>query len=239
MSVVNQDNVRDRQDLLDKAEKFVKDHMAGYDPSHDWHHVQRVRKLAIRIAKTLDPLPDLLVVELTALFHDLDDHKYRTESSPTLSELLNPLLNHKALNSEQSNLIIKIIPNISYTTEIKLQKLNQWNWQLNINELKVVQDSDRLDAIGSIGILRLAAYSCKINRKLINEDQNNINNNNNNNNEQKIGQSAEDHFEEKLLKVKDRMKTPFGKLEAERRHKTMIDFLTSLEREREILYEDE
>ncbi|WWC88203.1 uncharacterized protein L201_003108 [Kwoniella dendrophila CBS 6074] len=209
------------EDLLKKAENFVRDHMAGYDPSHDWPHVDRVRRVAIRIAKTLEPQPDMLVVELAALFHDLDD-KYRTESSPTLSDLLSPFLSHPCLTSNQAELILKIIPNISYTSEIKSRSKNQWTWQDECKELFAVQDSDRLDAIGSIGIMRCSAFSCKINRKLLHDNEDD-------------GHGAEDHFEEKLLKIRDRMKTPFGREEAERRHQTMVSFLESLQKEKELL----
>ncbi|KAK6907667.1 hypothetical protein I203_101665 [Kwoniella mangroviensis CBS 8507] len=213
-------NKTGEQDLLNKAEAFVRAHMAGYDPSHDWPHVDRVRRLAMRIAKTLNPQPDLLVVELAALFHDLDD-KYRTPSSPTLSSLLSPLLSHASLSPKQADLILQIIPSVSYTSELKLTKNGEWTWQFSCAELHAVQDSDRLDAVGSVGIMRCAAFSCKVNRKLVEDSEG--------------GESAEGHFEVKLLRIRDRMKTPFGKEEAERRHQTMVEFLSSLSREKDLL----
>ncbi|WVQ88593.1 hypothetical protein IAS59_002329 [Cryptococcus gattii] len=60
-------------DLIVRAEELVKAHMAKYDPSHDWAHVDRVRKMAMTIARSMDNAPDFLVVELAALFHDLSD----------------------------------------------------------------------------------------------------------------------------------------------------------------------
>nr|XP_018265043.1 uncharacterized protein I303_03225 [Kwoniella dejecticola CBS 10117]OBR87201.1 hypothetical protein I303_03225 [Kwoniella dejecticola CBS 10117] len=216
--------------------------------------------MAIRIAKTLTPIPDLLVVELAALFHDLDDHKYRTSTSPTLSTLLQPFLTHPSLAPEQAGMILKIIPSVSYTAEIKLQKAipTQWIWQATCGELHAVQDADRLDAVGSIGIMRCAAFSCKANRKLLEEGPESgsglglgsrsgagIDGAGKEEGEMQKdpvkakvdgkGQSAEGHFEEKLLLIKDRMKTDFGRAEAERRHQTMVDFLSSLERERAVL----
>ncbi|WVW80470.1 hypothetical protein I302_102452 [Kwoniella bestiolae CBS 10118] len=217
---MSQSKVDEVQDLLNKAEVFVRAHMAGYDPSHDWPHVDRVRRVALKIAKTLDPQPDLLVVELAALFHDLDG-KYRTPTSPTLSSLLAPFLSHPALSPSQSDLILQIIPSVSYTSELKLSRNGEWTWQSTCPELHAVQDSDRLDAVGSVGIMRCAAFSCKANRKLLQDDEG--------------GGSAEEHFEEKLLRIRERMKTPFGKEEAERRHQTMVNFLSSLSKEKELL----
>ncbi|WRT65983.1 uncharacterized protein IL334_002934 [Kwoniella shivajii] len=223
---------KDIDDLLKQAETFVRAHMAGYDPSHDWHHVERVRRLALKIAQSLDPQPDLLVVELAALFHDLDD-KYRTSTSPTLSDLLSPLLSHPAISSCQSELILKIIPSVSYTSELKSlieQNDERRNWQRDCKELHSVQDSDRLDAIGSIGIMRCAAFSCKVNRKLMEDVETGSGDGDGSG-----SGSAEGHFEEKLLRIRDRMKTPFGKEEAEKRHQTMVEFLSSLDRERDLL----
>ncbi|KAK8865605.1 hypothetical protein IAR55_000749 [Kwoniella newhampshirensis] len=210
-------------ELLGQAEALVRREMAKYDPSHDWPHVDRVRKMALKIAQTMTPTPDLLVVELAALFHDLNG-KYITSSSPSLSTLLSPLLSLSPVTSDQSALVLGIIPSISYTSELRLSSSvpSQWTWQSSCPELHAVQDADRLDAIGSIGIMRVSAYSGAKGRKLL-EDEEMV----------KIGESAEGHFEEKLLKVRDRMKTVWGREEAEKRHQTMVHFLSDLERERE------
>nr|ODN93174.1 hypothetical protein L203_00443 [Cryptococcus depauperatus CBS 7841] len=212
-----------QENLVSKAENFVKDYMSKYDPSHDWAHgesVDRVRKLALKIANSMSPKPDLSVVELAALFHDVTG-KYSQPDSPTLVELLQPVL-AGALSQDQIDSIILIVPSVSYTAETSLLASNQWVWQKSCLELHAVQDADRLDAIGAIGILRCAAYSGATGRPLVETVE--------------IGEeSAEAHFEEKLLKVKERMKTSFGKEEAEKRHKTMINFLMSLQSEKEIL----
>ncbi|WVF70987.1 hypothetical protein IAT40_005783 [Kwoniella sp. CBS 6097] len=210
-------------DLIRQAEEFVKEHMAGYDPSHDWAHVDRVRRLALRIAKSISPIPDLLVVELAALFHDLTG-KYITPSTPSLSVLLSPFLTHPSLSQKQSTLILQIIPSISYTSELKLSSSGSWTWQTTCPELHAVQDADRLDAVGGVGIMRCAAFSCKVNRNLLEDDE-----------VETKGKSAEAHFEEKLLRIRNRMKTLFGREEAEKRHQTMVDFLAAVERERALL----
>ncbi|OCF31843.1 hypothetical protein I317_03347 [Kwoniella heveanensis CBS 569] len=173
--------------------------------------------------------------------------KYITPSTPSLSDLLSPFLSHPSLSSAQSSLILQIIPSVSYTSELQLSSVGEWTWQTTCPELHAVQDADRLDAVGGVGIMRCAAFSCKINRRLVEDDE-----------EGTKGKSAEGHFEVKLLRVRDRMKlreghahngvrahsrmfpttslqTPFGREEAEKRHQTMLDFLAAVERERDLL----
>lgn len=104
--------------------------------------------------------------------------------------------------------ILSIIPSVSYTAETALLAAGEWTWQKDCLELHAVQDADRLDAIGAVGILRCAAYSGATKRVLVEGEDTG-------------SKSAEAHFEEKLLKVRDRMKTAFGKEEAERRHQTV------------------
>ncbi|OWT40843.1 hypothetical protein C362_01056 [Cryptococcus neoformans Bt1] len=206
-------------DLIVRAEELVRAHMAKYDPSHDWAHVDRVRKMAMTIARSMmDNAPDLLIVELTALFHDLSDYKYAKPGSPTLSDMLLPILQPQ-ISMETIDRILSIIPSVSYTAETALLAAGEWTWQKDCLELHAVQDADRLDAIGAVGILRCAAYSGATKRVLVEDEDTG-------------GKSAEAHFEEKLLKVRDRMKTAFGKKEAERRHQTMVHFLASLQAEK-------
>ncbi|WVQ83479.1 hypothetical protein IAT38_005620 [Cryptococcus sp. DSM 104549] len=204
------------------AEELVKARMANYDPSHDWPHVDRVRKMALKIAKTMDPVPDLEVVEAAALFHDLDDKKYTTPDSPTLASLLAPIFSSSPLTPEQIQLILDVVPNVSYTTETKLLASGSWTWQADCPALHAVQDADRLDAVGAVGVMRCAAYSSAVGRKLLADEGDR-------------DESAEGHFPVKLLKVRDRMKTAYGKEEAERRHITMLEFLSALSREKEAL----
>ncbi|WVQ71336.1 hypothetical protein IAR50_000864 [Cryptococcus sp. DSM 104548] len=213
-------------DIIARAEEMVKAHMAKYDPSHDWPHVDRVRKMALAIAKQMNPQPDLLIVELAALFHDVADKKYAKPTDPTLSQTLTPLLS-PALSQEDIDLILSIIPSVSYTSELALARAvpTQWTWQTTCLELHAVQDADRLDAIGAVGVMRCAAFSSNVGRKLLVEAG-----------DEERGDragSAEGHFEVKLLKVRDRMKTAPGREEAERRHQTLLDFLGALEGERE------
>ncbi|KIR67463.1 hypothetical protein I314_01879 [Cryptococcus bacillisporus CA1873] len=139
--------------------------------------------------------------------HDWAHDKYAKSGSPTLSDMLFPILQPQIPN-ETIERILSIIPSVSYTAETALLAAGEWTWQNDCLELHAVQDADRLDAIGAVGILRCAAYSGATKRVLVENGDTG-------------GKSAEAHFEEKLLKVRDRMKTAFGKEEAERRHQTV------------------
>ncbi|KWU43474.1 hypothetical protein RHOSPDRAFT_13076, partial [Rhodotorula sp. JG-1b] len=148
-----------------------------YDPSHDFYHVDRVRRLALAIAHSLHGV-DLLVVELAALFHDLIDAKYLPKNAPkpTARETLDPFwsqhddddnADHQILNEERRRLIERIVDNVSYSKEVKrIAAGQQTEWHLSCLELHCVQDADKLDAIGAFGIMRCAAYSAIANRPL-------------------------------------------------------------------------
>ncbi|KAK1927723.1 hypothetical protein DB88DRAFT_479030 [Papiliotrema laurentii] len=197
--------------MLTEAEDLVRRHMAQYDPSHDWAHVDRVRRTALRIATTVHPAPDMLVVELVALFHDLAvPAKYGPTDAleTTLEPFFQSATSSGSLTLAQQTLVLKIIPNISWSTEKKLRSQGAWSeWHKTCSELHAVQDADRLDAIGAVGILRCAAYSGAKGRKLVADE---------------IGDdTAESHFGDKLLLIKDRMKTAWGREEALKRHETV------------------
>jgi uncharacterized protein len=113
-----------------------------------------------------------------------------TSSLPTL---LQPFFNTSDLPQSQIDLIQKIIPSISYSTETRLIKEGKWSeWHQQCPELHIVQDSDRLDAIGMVGVFRCAAFSGAMGRTLLGKGEG-VN-------------TAEQHFYDKLLNVKDRMK---------------------------------
>ncbi|KAG2341770.1 hypothetical protein BDR05DRAFT_1001346 [Suillus weaverae] len=215
------------QGALQAAEKLMHEIMARYDPSHDAFHVQRVRKTALLIARALSAQqPDLLVVELAALLHDVLDKKYVSEI-----EAADPygyfLPFFKSLSSEhgldlisdgRARQIVKVVENVSWTTEKKLRstgKLEEWH-RICV-ELHCVQDADRLDAIGAFGIMRCAAYSAAVNRPL----------------HAPPGRldTAVQHFYDKLLHIQERLKTEPGKQMGAKRHQFMVDFLNAVENE--------
>ncbi len=185
-----------------RLELFVKAHMAAYDPSHDWVHgmppppahltaVERVRRTALKLAP---PEADILVVELAALMHDLSDAKY---ASTNLAHIAADHLGD--VSAEQVALVLRIVPAVSYSKEMRLRAAGEWTWQDTCVELHAVQDADRLDAIGAVGVLRCAAFSGVRGRVLLDAPG---------------GDSAEAHFHDKLLRVKSYMKVRLARWES-------------------------
>lgn len=215
------------QVALQVAQNLMESIMARYDPSHDAFHVQRVRKTALSIARALSTQkPDLLVVELAALLHDVLDKKYvsETEAADPYSYFL-PFF--QSLSSEhgldlisdgRARQIVKIIENVSWSTEKKLRSAGKIDeWHRTCVELHCVQDADRLDAIGAFGIMRCAAYSSAVNRPL-HAPTGHV-------------ETAIEHFYDKLLHIQERLKTEPGKQMGAKRHQFMVDFLDSVENE--------
>ncbi|KAH7913538.1 hypothetical protein BJ138DRAFT_1145962 [Hygrophoropsis aurantiaca] len=201
--------------------------MARYDPSHDAYHVERVRKTAMSLARALaSQKPDLLVVELAALLHDVLDKKYAPEAEASdpytyfkgFFETLSSACDLDLRSDGRARQIVNIIENVSWTTEKQLRKDGQWTeWHDSCVELHCVQDADRLDAIGAFGIMRCAAYSAVVNRPL----------------HAPPGRSdtAIQHFYDKLLHIQDRLKTEPGRKMGRKRHQFMLEFLRSIDEE--------
>ncbi|KAG1832593.1 hypothetical protein DFJ58DRAFT_822988 [Suillus subalutaceus] len=215
------------QGALQAAENLMNEIMARYDPSHDAFHVQRVRQTALSIARALSAQqPDLLVVELAALLHDVLDKKYvsKAEAADPYGYFL-PFF--QSLSSEhgldlisdgRARRIVKVVENVSWTTEKELRSTGKIDeWHRVCVELHCVQDADRLDAIGAFGIMRCAAYSAAVNRPL----------------HAPPGRldTAVQHFYDKLLHIQERLKTEPGKQMGAKRHQFMVDFLNSVENE--------
>ncbi|KAG6840581.1 hypothetical protein C0991_005721 [Blastosporella zonata] len=148
------------QAIIDAAEKIMIDTMARYDPSHDAYHVQRVRRTALQIAKNVSILPDMFVVELAALLHDVLDKKYvSAEQSADPYKFFLPFFVSMAslhgidlVQDGRGRLIAQVIDNVSWSTEKKLKGKGLWTkWHDECVELHCVQDADRLDAIGAFG----------------------------------------------------------------------------------------
>ncbi|MDX9848511.1 MAG: HD domain-containing protein [Tenuifilaceae bacterium] len=193
-----------------KAKAFHTDDTTG----HDWWHVYRVWNLAKNIAQREGA--NLLVVELAALLHDMDDHKIAGADSDNLSNAKQTLRNVDA-SPELESKVIEVIKQVSFkgagvdTTPTSL-------------EACVVQDADRLDALGAIGIARAFAYGGSKNRELYNpEEQSNLHGSFHEYKNSKG--STLNHFYEKLLLLKDRMNTNTAKEIAEDRHEYMVDFV--------------
>ncbi|KAI0711975.1 hypothetical protein C8T65DRAFT_574795 [Cerioporus squamosus] len=225
--------------IVAAAEKLMVETMARYDPSHDAYHVQRVRKTALQLARTVtatlaDDLkkPDLLTIELAALLHDVLDKKYvSAEAAADPYAFFLPFFQNAALESGldlvkdgRARTIARIVDNVSWSTEKKRRAAGQIeDWHRQCVELHCVQDADRLDAIGAFGVLRCAAYSAATNRSLhVPKDDPSYNS------------SAIAHFYDKLLHIKEHLKTEPGKKLAEKRHQLMVDFLSAVDEEYDV-----
>ncbi|KAJ7227354.1 hypothetical protein GGX14DRAFT_693275 [Mycena pura] len=215
--------------VIQEAEKVMIDAMAKYDPSHDAFHVQRVRRTALSIANALSPKPDLLVVELAAILHDVLDKKYVSpEQAADPYGFFLPFFKSMAekhgldlIKDGRARQVAQIVDSVSWSTETKLRKANLWNeWHENCMELHCVQDADRLDAIGAFGIMRCAAYSAAVNRPLHVPSG-----------DPGVNDSAIGHFHEKLVLIRDRLKTSPGKVLGEKRHGVLLAFMASVEDE--------
>jgi uncharacterized protein len=137
-----------KQQIIKKTEEYVKKIMYGESTGHDWWHVYRIRKTAILIAKKENA--DRFIVDMAALLHDLDDWKFYNNSSNEPIKAVRWLKNNKVKEDDISS-IIDIIKNISF-------KGGTVKSLMTTIEGKVIQDADRLDALGAIGIARAFAY---------------------------------------------------------------------------------
>ena len=194
---------------------FVKKELANAEGGHDWFHIERVYKNAELISKT--EKVDSFVVSLGALLHDVADSKFYNGDETVGPKKASAFLVSEKVPDDIITHVIKIIENISFKGGNKKQTFFS-------NELFVVQDADRLDAIGAIGIARSFNYGGYKNRTLYDPE---IKPNLNMTPEEYKNSTAPtiNHFYEKLLLLKNKMNTVTGKQIAENRHQYMEGFL--------------
>lgn len=201
--------------IISKTIDFVKKTLAGAEAGHDWFHIERVYKTAIHINQAEQG--DELVVALAALLHDIADSKFNGGDEEIGPRLAGDFLRSLELDPDIIVHVQEIIRNLSF-------KASLGTITFTSKELDIVQDADRLDAIGAIGIARAFTYGGFKNRVLYDP-------------EIKPQQYADkeaykntvaptvNHFYEKLLLLKDLMKTSAGKQMAEERHQFMLTYL--------------
>jgi len=209
-------------DLIEATKVFVKETLKDAEGGHDWFHIERVYKNALLIAK--GETVDLLVVTLGALLHDIADSKFHNGDSTIGPKVAGAFLLKHNVDSATINHVIKIIENISYSSNIGIENA------FKSIALDVVQDADRLDAIGAIGIARTFNYGGFKNRALYNPE---IKPNLNLTKAEYKASNAPtiNHFYEKLLLLKDMMNTKTGTKIAKQRHQYMVDFLQQFDAE--------
>ncbi|MFD0964422.1 HD domain-containing protein [Pseudofulvibacter geojedonensis] len=202
--------------IINNTIVFVKDTLKGAESGHDWFHIDRVYKNALLISKSENV--DLFVVALGALLHDIADSKFYGGDETIGPKLAKEFLELEKVDEKIIQHVIAIIENISFKGG-KEQKT------FSSKELDVVQDADRLDAIGAIGIARAFNYGGFKNNLLYDPDlppQMYMNKA-----EYKKGSGTTiNHFYEKLLLLKDLMNTVTGKKIAQKRHEFMEVFLS-------------
>lgn len=204
------------QEKINQCENEVSKIYEQFDASHDWQHIERVMKNAKIILAQENA--DAFIVELAVLLHDVSDPKYKKPDEDLESDILNRL----NLTDEQQQKIQEVIASVSF-------KGGNGKSATSI-EAKIVQDADRLDAIGAIGIARAFAYGGAKGRKLY--DWNEKARTEMTEQEYREAQtSSVTHFYEKLLLLKDQMTTETGKQMAEERHEFMLSFLKQLQTE--------
>jgi uncharacterized protein len=201
--------------LVEKTIQFVKEKLENAEAGHDWFHVERVWKLSKQIAQTVNC--DLQVVELSALLHDIADPKFHNGDENLALEITNEFLSSQKVSQEIIEHVLFIIKNISFKNRGEAPKI------LPI-ELQIVQDADRLDAIGAIGIARTFHFG-GFKNNLIYDPQILPVEKFNKEEYKKSNGTTINHFYEKLLLLKDLMNTQKGKEIAEKRHQFMLSFL--------------
>jgi uncharacterized protein len=206
----------DNSDIVHKTILFVQEKLENAEGGHDWFHIERVYKNALLIAE--NEVCDVNVVKLGALLHDIADSKFHDGD-----EAIGPKIAREFLESENADEVtiqhvINIIENLSF-------KGGNAEKTFSSVELDIVQDADRLDAMGAIGIARTFNYGGFKNRPLHNP---NIAPNLHMSKEEYKNSEAPtiNHFYEKLLLLRDKMNTETGKKIAQERHQFMTTFLS-------------
>lgn len=209
--------------LIEDTINFVKKTLEGAEGGHDWFHIQRVFNNSLLIAA--EEKVQLLVVSLGALLHDIADAKFYDGDETVGPKMATEFLKSKKVDQNIIDHVVQIINNISFKSS-----LDSKTKSFNSLELQVVQDADRLDAIGAIGIARAFNYGGFKNRELHNPEI-----------PPKLNMTKEEykksnaptinHFYEKLLLLKDKMNTKTGQQLAKKRHQYMLDFLSEFDKE--------
>lgn len=200
---------------IEQTVEFVKESLKNAEGGHDWWHVYRVWQTAKTIGEKEEV--NMEVVELAALLHDIADSKFHGGDEEIGPQKAADFLRNISVDLETVQHVQEIIRNISYKTSFEQTSFNS-------KELKVVQDADRLDAIGAMGIARAFSYGGFKQREFYNPD---IPPNLNMSKEEykKSNAPTINHFYEKLLLLKDKMNTEAGKEMALQRHLFMETFL--------------
>ena len=205
-------------EILKQTADFVRRKLEGEGTGHDWWHIYRVWQISKSIAE--EEGGNSFIIELAALLHDIADHKFYNGDEAIGPQIASDFLDSMKVNKEIVDQVIQIMQEISFSKGLEPSNL----------EGKIVQDADRLDAIGAIGIARAFAYGGHKQREIYNPE---IPSSEYKTKEEykKNSNPTINHFYEKLLLLKDLMNTAKGKAMAQERHVFMENYLKQFYRE--------
>ncbi|MCO6545061.1 MAG: HD domain-containing protein [Gilliamella sp.] len=217
---MNNKNDKQQQGIIQAIQSFVKQKLSNDFSGHDMTHIERVVKLAKKILQH-EPKANGFIVIVSAYLHDVIDEKVVADVSQAIMELRDYLTSLKLTDTE-IKMIFAIIENMSYRKNLNQKK------ELSL-EGQIVQDADRLDALGAIGIARTFYYGG--NKHNIMYDLNISPRTSLDENNYKHPNTVINHFYEKLFLLKDMMNTPIAKKLAEPRHHFLVQFVKQFEKE--------
>jgi uncharacterized protein len=193
-----------KDELIKQTEAFVRENLTGYDSGHDWWHIDRVRNVAIFINEQ-ETLADPFTLEITALLHDSVDSKFSADNKEQRYSQIELFMDKPGL-VEIKEQVVSVLRNVSFSTKNPTGNLSD-------PVLLIIQDADRLDAIGAIGVARAFNYGGFRNNIIYNPDV------------EQHTSSTISHFYDKLLLLKYRMNTLTARRLAVERHDFLELFL--------------
>ena len=211
-----------QQEIIENTVTFLQKQFSGEGSGHDWYHIERVWKLSKQIAEK-EGDADLFVVEMGALLHDIADHKFHDGDETVGPKVAREYLSRFDIPENQTDAIVQIVEEISF-------KGAGVPTPMSTKEGAIVQDADRLDAIGAIGVARTFAYGGSKNRPIYDPNVKPICHTSFAAYKTSTAPTI-NHFYEKLLTLRDKMNTETGKKEAARRHEFMELFLQNFYRD--------
>lgn len=188
----------DQTQILIQTQQFIRNEFLGETTGHDYYHIKRVVEMAKKIAS--EEKANLFLVEISAWLHDLGDYKLH-DGVDKSTEMISEFLVSQKMDNETIQQVLEIVSQVSFSKGNQPTTL----------EAKIVQDADRLDAIGAIGLARTFAYGGHKNHEIYNPE--------------KPENTSIQHFYDKLLKLKDLMNTPTAQKIAKTRHQYLEEFL--------------
>jgi uncharacterized protein len=199
-----------RDDVIKMTEEFVRQNLKGYDSGHDWWHIERVRRIA-KFINEEETIADPFTLEIAVLLHDSADSKFAGDDIENGYATIGKFMDNTGLN-EIKDRVIEVIRNVSFSKKNPTGNLSD-------PVLLILQDADRLDAIGAIGIARAFNYGGFRNNLIYSPDV------------EYLLPSTISHFYEKLLVLKYRMNTLTAKRLAAERHEFLETFLKQFYKE--------